>query len=258
MVRLFCVIIVADVCPENAVGAGRRKPHERGDARGEKIRAGCGGGGCVADASGAGDARRCAQRRPGYSIRSLYFDTLDDQDFWDKIEGIELRRKIRLRIYSPADTVSKLEMKQKQGPYQKKRSLAISRADALALCAGDYSPLLRYSDPFAAECYGLMHNRCYRPRTIVEYRRQAFIARENNIRLTFDSDIRATEASMALFAEDLALTPVLDPFSMVLEVKFNGFLLSYIKNLLDTVHRPELSVSKYCLARRFTMGIQPV
>ena len=194
----------------------------------------------------------------GYSIRSLYFDTLDDQDFWDKIEGIELRRKIRLRIYSPADTVAKLEMKQKQGPYQKKRSLAISRADALALCAGDYSPLLRYSDPFAAECYGLMHNRCYRPRTIVEYRRQAFIARENNIRLTFDSDIRATEASMALFAEDLALTPVLDPFSMVLEVKFNGFLLSYIKNLLDTVHRPELSVSKYCLARRFTMGIQPL
>ncbi len=63
---------------------------------------------------------------------------------------------------------------------------------------------------------------------------------------------------MALFAEDLALTPVLDPFSMVLEVKFNGFLLSYIKNLLDTVHRPELSVSKYFLARRFTMGIQPV
>lgn len=165
----------------------------------------------------------------GYSIRSLYFDTLDDQDFWDKIEGIELRRKIRLRIYSPADTVAKLEMKQKQGPYQKKRSLAISRADALALCAGDYSPLLRYSDPFAAECYGLMHNRCYRPRTIVEYRRQAFIARENNIRLTFDSDIRATEASMALFAEDLALTPVLDPFSMVLEVKFNGFLLAISK-----------------------------
>ena len=72
----------------------------------------------------------------GYSIRSLYFDTLDDQDFWDKIEGIELRRKIRLRIYSPADTVAKLEMKQKQGPYQKKRSLAISRADAIALCAG--------------------------------------------------------------------------------------------------------------------------
>ena len=33
----------------------------------------------------------------GYVIRSLYFDTPDDQDFHDKIDGLELRRKIRLR-----------------------------------------------------------------------------------------------------------------------------------------------------------------
>ena len=37
----------------------------------------------------------------GYKIRSLYFDTPDDQDFTDKVDGLELRRKIRLRTYSP-------------------------------------------------------------------------------------------------------------------------------------------------------------
>ena len=46
----------------------------------------------------------------------------------------------------------------------------------------------------------------------------------------------------------------MDPFHMVLEVKYNGFLLSYIKDLLDEVHRPELSISKYCLARQLTLG----
>ena len=37
----------------------------------------------------------------GYVIRSLYFDTPDDQDFYDKVDGLELRRKIRLRTYGP-------------------------------------------------------------------------------------------------------------------------------------------------------------
>ena len=41
---------------------------------------------------------------------------------------------------------------------------------------------------------------------------------------------------------------------MVLEVKYNGFLLSYIKDLLHQVYRPELSISKYCMARRLTCG----
>ena len=75
-------------------------------------------------------------------------------------------------------------MKQKEGPYQKKRSLRLTREDAARLCRGDYFPLLTYKEPFAAECYGLMNCRCYRPRVIVEYRRQAYIARENHIRVT--------------------------------------------------------------------------
>lgn len=191
----------------------------------------------------------------GYKIRSLYFDTIDDQDFHDKVDGMELRRKIRLRIYDPGDTSAKLEIKQKQGQYQKKRSLSISREDAILLSRGNYDPLLKYSEPFAAECYGLLSLRCYRPRTIVEYLRQAFIARENNIRLTLDSQITATETCMDLFSPNLSMTSVLDPFSMVLEVKYNGFLLSYIKDLLNDVYRPELSVSKYCLARQFTLGL---
>ena len=115
----------------------------------------------------------------GYVIRSLYFDTPDDQDFHDKLDGLELRRKIRLRAYGPGADFAMLEMKQKEGPYQRKRSLRVSRADAARLCRGDYRPLEGYGEPFAAECYALMHCRCYRPKAVVEYRRQAYVAREN-------------------------------------------------------------------------------
>lgn len=192
----------------------------------------------------------------GYSIRSLYFDTPDDQDFMEKVDGLELRRKIRLRIYDPANDFAMLEMKQKEGIYQKKRSLRLSRTDAIRLCKGDYGVLLHYPEPFAAECYGLMSLRCYRPKAVVEYLRQAFIAKENHIRVTIDSQIRANESCYDIFSKELALYPVLIPFQMVLEVKYNGFMLSYIKNLLDMVERSELSVSKYCLARGVTMDLQ--
>ena len=189
----------------------------------------------------------------GYSIRSLYFDTVNDRDYEAKIDGLELRRKIRLRIYDPAGEFAMLEMKQKEGNYQKKRSLRITREDALKLAAGKYESLLRYEDPFAAECYGRMCMECYRPKTIVEYRRKAYIAKENKIRITFDHEIRATETSMDLFSETLNLYPVMDAFNGVVEVKYHGFLLSYIKNLLDAANKSELSVSKYCLARSVGM-----
>ena len=35
----------------------------------------------------------------GYMIRSLYFDSVNDNDYYDKLGGELARKKIRLRIY---------------------------------------------------------------------------------------------------------------------------------------------------------------
>lgn len=188
----------------------------------------------------------------GYMIRSLYFDTLDDRDFHEKENGIELRRKIRLRNYDPNSEFAMLEIKQKQGANQLKRSLKVNREDASELMNGDYRCLLRYAEPFAAECYGIMNMHCYRPKTIVQYDRKAFIAKENKIRVTLDSNITATESCFDIFSNELALNPVLDQFNFVMEVKYNGFLLSYIRELINEVNGSEISVSKYCLARNIS------
>lgn len=186
----------------------------------------------------------------GYAVRSLYFDSIYDKDFHDKQAGLEIRRKIRLRIYSPNSNFAMLEIKQKQGANQLKRSLKISRIDAEAIISGNHSVLLKYENSFAVECYCLMQKYCYRPKTIVEYNRKAFIAKENNIRITFDNQIISTESSFDLFSEKLNMNPVLDPYDVVLEVKYNGFLISYIKDMLSAIDKSELSVSKYVLARK--------
>ena len=185
----------------------------------------------------------------GYPIRSLYFDSLDDRDFQEKEDGVELRRKIRLRNYGANTPFAMLEMKQKQGAMQKKRSVRLKKDDARRLIRGDYGVLLSYEEPFARECYAVMSVHCYLPRAVVEYRRMAFVAKENKIRVTFDHHIVATEAHFDIFDPNLLQNPVLDPNLTVLEVKYNGFLLSYIKDMLRECDSSELSVSKYCLSR---------
>lgn len=189
----------------------------------------------------------------GYLVRSLYFDTPDDADFFDKLGGYEIRQKVRLRIYSSQDTAVKLELKEKQGSLQRKRSLTLSRSDAERLCAGDYEPLLENGTPFALEMYGRMRQFSYLPKCIVEYDRRAYIAEANDTRITLDSGLRASESNLDLFAARPLLYPVGEPGVVTLEVKYNNFLLSYVKDLVSLADRTAVSQSKYCAARNVTL-----
>lgn len=188
-------------------------------------------------------------RGDGYPIRSLYFDSLEDRDFQEKVDGVETRRKIRLRCYGPDSDFALLEVKQKEANLQKKRSLRLSRDAAAHLTRGDYSVLLAFPEPLAQECYAVMNIHSYRPCSVVEYRRRAFITRENKIRVTFDHHIVGTESNYDIFDGQLTQYPLQDTSLVVLEVKYNGFLLSYIKDMLSDCATGEISVSKYCLSR---------
>lgn len=185
----------------------------------------------------------------GYLIRSLYFDTPDNCDYVEKESGVEIRKKIRLRIYAPDAPSALLEMKQKQGVSQKKRSLAVSRKVAQQLIAGNYSALLAMDNAFARECFVVLSTGLYRPKAVVEYYRQAFVTHEANTRVTFDSNLRACEMNYDLFSQHLPLTPILNPALVVLEVKYNGFLLSYVQDTINRINKSALSVSKYCAGR---------
>lgn len=188
-------------------------------------------------------------RGDGYPIRSLYFDSLEDRDFQEKVDGVGTRRKIRLRCYGPDSDFALLEVKQKEANLQKKRSLRLSRDAAAHLIRGDYSVLLTCPEPLAQECYAVMNIHSYQPCSVVEYRRRAFITRENKIRVTFDHHIVGTESNYDIFDSQLTQYPLQDTALVVLEVKYNGFLLSYIKDMLSNCAAGEISVSKYCLSR---------
>lgn len=188
----------------------------------------------------------------GYLVRSLYFDTLFDRDFEDKVEGYDRRQKIRLRVYDLHAQVAKLELKEKYGRLQRKRSLLVSRQEAEQMIKGEYGFLMERSEAIAHYLYAFMTTKCYRPKCIVEYDRIAYCTDTNDIRVTFDMNLRATEANFDLFHENMQLYPVANRTEATMEVKYNGFLFTYIKNIINKSDRMQVSNSKYCRARTLT------
>lgn len=191
------------------------------------------------------------QNDGGYWIRSLYFDSLSDRDYNEKILGVSERRKIRLRIYNFDTQTVKLEIKNKIESYSVKETLTISRWDSQELQNGNYDILLKYGSRIANKAYYYLKKEQYRPKKIVDYIREAYMYPVENIRITFDHDIK-TGSTLDLFNKNFLLYPVLDRQMCVLEVKYDKFFPVILKEILSSSEMYRCSYSKYGAARMMT------
>jgi hypothetical protein len=185
----------------------------------------------------------------GYMVRSLYFDSIDNVDLEEKKDGLEKRRKLRLRIYSSDDATAKLELKEKSGVWQRKRSISLSRHDAQLIMRGDHGLLADMENILALQIYSLIRSEVRRPCCLVQYNRFAFVAHANDIRVSFDMKLSTSENPYGLFDSRPCLYPVGSYDDVTLEVKYNHFLLDYVKDLLRCCDRVPISYSKYVMAR---------
>lgn len=181
----------------------------------------------------------------GYRVKSLYFDSFDDRDFYDKVDGLENRKKIRLRIYGNLEERVKLEIKIKENMFQAKDSMWIKREDAIRLQECDFACLDNYDDPLAEKLRRIMTWNNYRPVVLVDYLRKAFTGEVNNTRITLDSEIRSTELELDLFASPEWLVPIQMGHFAVLEIKSTGELPKYVKKYIEGYGRSSRAVSKY-------------
>ena len=184
-----------------------------------------------------------------YWIRSLYFDTLTNSDFHDKIMGIKKRKKIRLRIYDVAQDQVKLEIKHKSDRYIYKETTMIGRQTAKELIIGDREVLLEKDDSIRNKVYYLMSTDYYRPVIMVDYEREAYMYPFQHIRLTFDKNIRANMVDFDIFNQNQQMVPVLNDHLIILEVKYNHMLPYWIKAALSGLNAVNSAISKYCLSR---------
>ena len=188
-----------------------------------------------------------------YFIRSLYFDDRDDSAFREKLSGIDERDKFRIRIYDMRDDVIKLECKHKSNGYIKKQSIGLSRKEYEKLISGDRLFLLNRPEPFARRMYLEFAQRALKPAVIVDYTREAFVFPMEDVRVTFDKNVRTGLRSVDMFNAGIPTYPVIDDYGMVAEIKFNRFLPTYIRSLLQLDASQRSAISKYVLCRRFEL-----
>lgn len=184
----------------------------------------------------------------GYKVRSVYFDSYNDCDYKDKLDGLNVRKKIRIRIYDEDDLYAKIEVKNKIGDKQKKTSIILSKEDAIKIIKKDFSPLLKNTCEHSLWLYSVMSKNLYRPVCMIEYDRYAFTHESNKIRVTIDSDIKYSITNFNIFDKSAILIPCLN--TPVLEVKYNGYLLDPVRKILANLSLVECAVSKYVMARK--------
>jgi hypothetical protein len=188
----------------------------------------------------------------GYRVRSLYFDSHDDECLYQKQSGIMHRQKTRLRTYgSEGNQAVKFEIKLKSGQLVRKVSVLVDKDDARAIIAGDYSRLLNYNNPVLDKIYTTFTTKLYKPKVIVEYQRVAFTLPYCNIRITFDKDLSSNINHFDLFSGVQDSMPVVLEKKQILEIKFDQFFPDYLKKVVSALNTERMAISKYTLARRF-------
>ncbi|MBQ6846716.1 MAG: polyphosphate polymerase domain-containing protein [Oscillospiraceae bacterium] len=185
-----------------------------------------------------------------YEIRSLYFDTPSDRALREKIDGVNIREKFRLRLYNGNTDLIKLEKKMKINGLCKKESLSISKEIAEALSNGVLAKITNNTPPLLAELYTKMSSQRLLPKTIVDYTREAYVYPAGNVRVTIDSNIRTGLNCTDFLNPDCITIPAGD-LGIILEVKWDEFIPRIILDAVAVPNRFASAFSKYAVCRRF-------
>lgn len=191
----------------------------------------------------------------GYNIRSLYFDDVRRISLESKNDGIFNRQKYRIRIYNESGNYITLERKSKLGEYVAKESVEITREQYEHIMMSDYEFLYQSEEPLMREFYTALQTYGYRPTTIVDYWREAYVYSYGNVRITFDKRLAVGSNNLDLFHPDLSHAEVLPPALTIMEVKYDDVLPENIRQLLRPTSHLRSSISKYVLCREKMMHL---
>ena len=194
-------------------------------------------------------ARPDGHARDGrYFIRSLYFDNLADKALREKLDGVNQREKFRIRYYDYDTSLIRLEKKSKRNGLGRKVSAPLTAEEAGALAEGRWDWMPASGRDLVLELYSKMKSQGLRPRTIVDYTREAFVYAPGNVRVTLDYDIRTGLRCTDFLNPDCVTVPAGDA-PAILEVKWDAYLPAVIQDAVQLPGRRAGAFSKYAACR---------
>lgn len=183
-----------------------------------------------------------------YHIRSLYFDNPDDKALREKIDGVNVREKFRIRLYNWDTSLIKLEKKSKRNGLGTKYSANLTAEEAQKIVDRDLNWMMASDQALVQELYCKMRYQRLEPKTIVDYTREPFIFRPGNVRVTLDYDIRTGQERTDFLDPEVVTIPAGDA-PILVEVKWDEFLPTIIRDAVTLPDRRVGSFSKYAQCR---------
>ena len=199
--------------------------------------------------------------KKNYFVRSLYFENNNYSNFNEKVDGVKLRHKYRIRTYSnklDKNTPIFLELKGRENLRTYKTRFFIEQNDLnLFFEKKNYFKLKKtYSDnslieQFIFDCY----RKNLSPKILVDYNRTPYINKSGlYFRLTFDNNIVSLSNSR-LYSTSLnsGWKECLAGFT-ILEVKFESSIPAWFQRIVQIYQLQIRSISKFVIATD-TLGL---
>ena len=183
-----------------------------------------------------------------YFIRSLYYDTIDSDAYAEKVDGVQFRKKYRIRYYNQDPSFIKLECKHKhdQLTYKDVQRLTLDETKQIL---NEQALDLNNHDSLLQRFLLKLNITSLRPIIIVDYYRQAFVYEPLNVRVTLDYHVTSSIYNTDLFNHNHLGVPVFENNTVVLEVKFDDFMPQHISTILQTIPKTRYAISKFAHCR---------
>lgn len=190
-----------------------------------------------------------AKQNGYYCICSLYFDDPADTALCEKLDGVNVRRKFRIRYYDNDLSYIMLECKMKQDGVGCKLQERLTLEETQRILDGDTAWMVTSDRPLLVMLFVEMKARHLRPKTVVSYWRVPYVYAPGNVRVTIDWNIRTGPPREFLNPDGLTL-PIPEDMTL-LEVKWDEYLPSVIRQAAALRSRTPSAFSKYAACRAY-------
>ncbi len=187
-------------------------------------------------------------RAGSYLISSLYFDNINDKALMEKINGINRREKFRLRCYNDDPSLVFLEKKSKINGLCAKQRCVVDSAQVQRIIADGARWSPEDGSGLLNELHLKMTTQGLRAKTIVDYKREAFVYPAGNVRVTLDSEVRTSMHPQEFLDPDRLMLPTRES-GIILEIKWDEFLPDVIRGIVQPGDTRTESFSKYAACR---------
>ncbi|HPG39775.1 MAG TPA: polyphosphate polymerase domain-containing protein [bacterium] len=190
-----------------------------------------------------------------YIIRSIYLDSPQLDFYYQKLDGLPVRRKLRIRVYNEYDpnAIGFLEIKRRFSKTVVKERAKYTFAEIenfLNPENRDWGVLKQINGTLVLSKFLYNISKLeLEPVVLIVYNRDAFIGKlDNRVRLTIDYNVRSRKCDkISTIFQDGILIPVVDT-QCILELKYDSFMPKWMRELVHELKVSPQSISKYCMS----------